>query len=97
MNTGKKAIAFLQKMEEVKKAKANKQKQKSVVVELKPKIILTQELRTNFPYICDHCKGYICYHTLFINDMTGRYIALDRDTMRPHRCKITKKLEEIDT
>jgi uncharacterized FlgJ-related protein len=93
----KRALAFLQKMEEVKKAKSIKQKQKSVVVELKPKITQqstpTQELRTYFPYTCEDCDGYICYDTLFINDMTGKYIALDRDTLRPHRCR-KKKLEE---
>lgn len=99
----KKAIAFLAKMEEVKKARATKQKQ----LQEKPKLraarkiseqtiqlIPTQELRTNFPYTCEDCKGYMCYDTLFINDMTGKYIAIDRDTLRPHRCRIKKKLEE---
>lgn len=95
--TNKRALAFLQKMEEVKRAKATKQKQlqekpKSVVTN--QQLIPTQELRTNFPYTCQDCNGYICYDTLFINDITGKYIALDRDTLRPHRCR-KKKLEEI--
>jgi hypothetical protein len=99
MTMNKKAVAFLQKMQEVKAAKANKQKQllqkpittKSVVST--QQLIPTQELTTNFPYTCERCKGYICFDTLFINDMTGKYIALDRDTLRPHRC-CKKKLEE---
>lgn len=93
----KKAIAFLAKMEEVKKARANKQKQKapeSGLLKQTIQLIPTQVRRTNFPYTCEDCKGYICYDTLFINDMTGKYIPLDRDTLRPHRCRIKKKLEE---
>jgi hypothetical protein len=91
----KKALAFLAKMEEVKKARATKQKQKTPSMSVsRLQLIPTQELRTNFPYICERCKGYICYDTLFINDITGRYIALDRDTLRPHHCRIKKELEE---
>ena len=56
----------------------------------KPKISsLITKLKTQFEYTCDRCHKPIVYDTLFVDDFTGKYIPLDRETMRTHfkNCK----------
>lgn len=71
-----------------------KKKQQQVLlktpVRTTPKIgsVITN-LKTQFEYTCDRCHKPIVYDTLFVDDFTGRYIPLDKETMRTHfkNCK----------
>lgn len=84
--TNKRAIAFLQKMEEVKRAKANKQEQLQEKPIISKPSIPIEQLQSRYDYTCPRCNGFICYDTLFIDDLTGKYIALDPISLRPHHC-----------
>jgi hypothetical protein len=52
----------------------------------RPKIssVVIPKLKTQFEYTCDRCHKPIVYDTLFVDDFTGKYIPLDRETMRTH-------------
>ncbi|CAN5305532.1 hypothetical protein BH18THE2_BH18THE2_09080 [soil metagenome] len=63
---------------------------KAQVPKLSP---IAAKLKTRFEYTCDKCQEPILYDTLFVDDFTGKYIPLDRETMRTHfkNCKNMKK------
>jgi hypothetical protein len=64
----------------------------------KPKInSIKTKLRTQFEYTCDRCHKPIVYDTLFVDDFTGKYIPLDRETMRTHfkNCKSNMIKKEL--
>jgi hypothetical protein len=64
----------------------------------KPKISsVISHLKTRFEYTCDRCHKPIVYDALFVDDFTGKYIPLDRETMRTHfkNCKSFMRKELI--
>lgn len=103
MNRYKLYSKLLEKDIENRKLRKKKQRQQQVLVNTtsvnnipKPKInsIITK-LKTQFEYTCDKCQEPILYDTLFIDDFTGKYISLDRETIRTHWCNTKRKKQVI--
>jgi hypothetical protein len=79
---------LLQKEDNTKKLKKQKQKLQIQEEERRkhlpiPKFIPRKE---QFEYTCHICNDYIVFDTLYLDDFTGKYISLEPDTMKQHKC-----------
>jgi hypothetical protein len=75
---------LLQKEDDTKKLKKQKIQEEERRKQLPiPKTI---PLKTRYEYTCSRCGDYIVFDTLYLDDFTGKYIALEPDTMRTHHC-----------
>lgn len=75
---------LLQKEDNTKKLKKQQQKEEERRKQIPiPKFI---PLKERFNYTCHICNAYIVFDTLYLNDFTGKYIALEPDTMKQHKC-----------
>jgi hypothetical protein len=90
---------LLQKEDNTKKLKKQKQKiqaQEEARKQIFAKTLIPlDQLKSRYEYTCPKCESYIVYDTLFVDDFTGKYIPLDYDSMRTHRCWQHKKVLSV--
>ena len=81
---------LLQKEDNTKKLKKQQQKlqeQEDAKRKLFEKTLIPlSQLKSRYEYTCHICGAYICYDTLYLDDFTQKYIPLDAESMRIHKC-----------
>ena len=89
---------YTQLLEKDYNSRKLKKKQEQIVkTKTIPKPSVLSNLKTRFEYTCERCHKPIVYDTLFVDDFTGRYIPLDKETMRTHfrNCKSNRVRNSI--